>query len=312
MNRSSRMSFGVRCLWIMCRAVAILPRWIQYGCLARVIYFLLRYVVRYRKNLIIKQLSDSFPERSKSEILNICNKYYRSLSEFFVGTITLAGMNDNARREALDLKVPQEIIDAVGDGHFIVLASHHNFWEYAQFVYLHFPNCMMVCAYHPLTNKLMDELFYHLRKSDNSLPVPSSNLIRHFLQHRNSSADEKRMLLGLVADQNAPPMGQVHWYNFLNRPTLFFEGGEQLAMKFHLPVLYLGMSRIKAGKYRGEVTLIYDGKQSVEKFEITERYVELLERDIRNQPEGWMWSHRRWKYYPDPVTGEAVYCRKGV
>jgi KDO2-lipid IV(A) lauroyltransferase len=72
------------------------------------------------------------------------------------------------------------------------------------------------------------------------------------------------------------------------------------------------MSRIKAGKYRGEVTLIYDGKQSVEKFEITERYVELLERDIRNQPEGWMWSHRRWKYYPDPVTGEAVYCRKGV
>jgi KDO2-lipid IV(A) lauroyltransferase len=157
----------------------------------------------------------------------------------------------------------------------------------------------------------MDELFYHLRKSDNSLPVPSSNLIRHFLQHRNSSADEKRMLLGLVADQNAPPMGQVHWYNFLNRPTLFFEGGEQLAMKFHLPVLYLGMSYVAPGRYKGEVTLLYDGEESVEKHEITERYVRHLERDILREPAHWMWSHRRWKYYPDPETGEIKVNIKG-
>ena len=309
----SKMSFGVRCLWIMCRLFALLPRWIQYGCVAKVIYFVLRYIVRYRKALILKQLSGSFPERSECEILDICNKYYRSLSEFFVGTIALAGMSEEECREVLVVNVPEHIQQAVGDGHFVILTSHHNFWEYAQFINLYFPNSMMVCAYHPLTSKVMDELFYHLRLFPGTLPVPSSNLIRYFLQHRNSTnPDDKRMILGLVADQNAPPMGEVHWYNFLNRQTLFFEGGEQLALKFHLPVLYLGMKREKAGRYSGSVELIYDGKQSVEKFEITQRYVELLERDIRNQPEGWMWSHRRWKYYPDPETGKAVYCRTGV
>lgn len=312
MNKS-KMSFGVRCLWIMCRAFALLPRWIQYGCVARVIYLFLRYVVRYRKGLIIKQLTGSFTECNEQQILQICNKYYRSLSEFFVGTIALAGMSEKQCREVFKLTVPEDIQQAVGDSHFVVLTSHHNFWEYAQFVNLYFPNSMMVCAYHPLTNKVMDELFYHLRLFPGTLPVPSSNLIRYFLQHRNSTnPDDKRMILGLVADQNAPPMGEVHWYNFLNRQTLFFEGGEQLALKFHLPVLYLGMKREKAGRYSGSVELIYDGKQSIEKFEITQRYVELLERDIRNQPEGWMWSHRRWKYYPDPESGKAVYCREGV
>ena len=122
--------------------------------------------------------------------------------------------------------------------------------------------------------------------------------------------DGRQMLLGLIADQNAPPQGDVHWYDFLNHKTLFFEGGEQMAVKFNLPVLYLSMSRISAGKYRGEVILLYDGIESVEKHEITERYVRQLERDILREPAAWMWSHRRWKYYPDPVTGEPIYRRE--
>jgi KDO2-lipid IV(A) lauroyltransferase len=118
------------------------------------------------------------------------------------------------------------------------------------------------------------------------------------------------MLLGLIADQNAPPQGDVHWYDFLHHKTLFFEGGEHLALKFGLPVLYFSMSRIRAGEYRGEVKVVYDGVESVAKHEITERYARLLEQDICREPSRWMWSHRRWKYHPDPVTGEAIYTRK--
>ena len=120
------------------------------------------------------------------------------------------------------------------------------------------------------------------------------------------------MMLGLASDQNAAPKGEVHWFNFLNRPTIFFEGGEQLATKFGLPVVYFSMRRIGAGRYECDVPLIYDGTESVEKHEITERYVRLLEQDIQRDPARWMWSHRRWKFYPDPETGELRCNRKGM
>ena len=308
---SRKMSFTARCLWIACRGVALMPRVVQYHCIGSVIYFIMRYILRYRRSLILKQLTDSFPERSKTEIRSICNDYYHTLAETVVGTMTLASMNRRMRREVLKVEVSDSVREAVEGKNFVYFSSHHNFWEYAQFAGLCFPGHMTVCAYHPLKSKVWDELYYHLRENADCKPVPSSELIRYFLRHKDSGIDNRRLLLGLIADQNSPPKGEVHWYNFLNHKTLFFEGGEQMALKFKMPVLYLSMSRIKAGRYRGEVKMLYDGEQSVEKHEIMERYVSELEKDIRREPSRWMWSHRRWKYKPDPDTGEVIYCGKG-
>ena len=71
-------------------------------------------------------------------------------------------------------------------------------------------------------------------------------------------------------------------------------------MKFGMPVFYMELERVKAGVYRHNYTLIYDGKEEVKPHEITERYVRCLERTIEAKPEHWMWSHRRWKYAPGP------------
>ena len=310
-HKEGQMSFGARVLWILSRAVAITPRWFQYGCLGSIIYFVMRYIVRYRRKLIIAQLTTSLPEKSEQEIAAICNQYYRFLAQAVVGTVTLAGMSRKERLEVLEVTLSDEIKRIVEGRDFVYMASHLNFWEYSQFSALRFEGHKAIFAYHPLTNSLFDELLFHFRVSKDGLPVPSSQLIRYYLEHRKDGVDGRRMLLGLIADQNAAPMGDVHWYNFLNRPTLFFEGGEQLAMKFHLPVLYLGMSYVAPGRYKGEVTLLYDGEESVEKHEITERYVRHLERDILREPAHWMWSHRRWKYYPDPETGEIKVNIKG-
>ena len=114
-----------------------------------------------------------------------------------------------------------------------------------------------------------------------------------------------------IVSQKIPFVSIVPFQIFLSK-TLFFEGGEQLAMKFKLPVLYLSLVYISPGKYRGEVRLLHDGVEAVEKHEITERYVRELERDILAQPARWMWSHRRWKFQKDPVTGEMICNRKGI
>lgn len=310
-NPKPKMSFGARSLWILCRSVAIMPHWYQYHCVARFIYFVLRYVIHYRRKLIIKQLSESFPEKDDKEIKSICNEFYKNLAEVVVCTMNMAGITEEERRSAVKFNIPDEVRQTVKDRHLVILASHCGFWEYAQFVGLDLPGYCEIGAYHPLSSKAWDELYLHLRTFEDVIPIPSQKYLRFFIEHKDTGVNGKPMMLGMASDQNAPPKGDIHWYNFLNRPTLFFEGGEQLSLKFSLPVVYLSMRRIGLGRYECDVILVHDGYEKVEKHQITERYVRLLENDIRRDPPRWMWSHRRWKYMPDPVTGEVIYKREG-
>ncbi|MBQ5843462.1 MAG: lysophospholipid acyltransferase family protein [Alistipes sp.] len=309
-NTKPKLSLGSKCLWLLCRSVAIMPHWYQYGFLTTIIYAVMRYVVRYRRALILQQLSTSFPEKSDEEIDEICNEFYRHLAEVVICTMSLAGITDEQRRDAVKFNIPDDVREALKDKHFIILASHHGFWEYAQFVGMSMPGYCEIGAYHPLSSKAWDDLFLHLRSFEDVIPISSKRYLRYFVDHKDTGVNGKPMMLGMASDQNAPPKGDIHWYNFLNQQTLFFEGGEQLATRFNLPVVYFSMQRQSAGRYHCDMIMVYDGQESVEKHEITERYVRLLEKDIQRDPARWLWSHRRWKFVPDPETGAPIKVAK--
>lgn len=308
MTNRRDIGIGTHLLWGLCRVVGILPRWVQYRLLGGVVYVVLRYVVRYRRRLIVRQLSESFPEKSNEDINAICNRYYRTMAEIVIGTMRLAGMKADERCKCFRYELPSDIEEVIKGKNIIILTSHYHLWEYTQFMTQYVPYYLL-CGYHPLKSKTWNDLYLMLRSNEETLPVPSNQLIRQFIKYKDEGINNRPILVGLIADQNAPPQGDVHWFDFLNHKTLFFEGGEQMAVKYSLPVLYLSMERIAAGEYRGHMELLYDGCSSIEKHAITERYVRLLEEDICREPEWWLWSHRRWKYAPDPETGAPVWVK---
>ena len=79
----------VSLLWCLCYLFGILPRCVRYGVFAPFVSFILRRVVRYRYDVIMRQLRESFPQRSEAELQDICNKYYDHLAEMIVGTLSL-------------------------------------------------------------------------------------------------------------------------------------------------------------------------------------------------------------------------------
>lgn len=291
-------------MWLFSRSVAVLPYWFQYYVLQEIIRFVLRCLIRYRRRLIIRQLTDSFPEKSEREIAKICNDYYDTLAEMVVNTLTLAGMSDAERARRITFHGSADLRMAVKGRNFVVLTSHYGFWEYNSFASLWMTDHHLVVAYHSIKDVAMDDFYRRLRRTDSVEPVCSTLFMRFYMEHRNG-IDGRNLLIGLISDQNSPPRGDVHWYRFLNHDSLFFDGGEQLAMKFGLPVYYLEMNRIRRGYYHGEYKLIYDGSELVGRNEITERYVRCLERTIVRRPELWMWSHNRWKFRRE-ADGTAV------
>lgn len=288
----------VSLLWCLCYLFGILSRCVRYGVFAPFVSFVLRRVVRYRYNVIMRQLRESFPQRSESELQDICNKYYDHLAEMIVGTLSLAAMNDKKRAKSTEFNLTSGFDRVIEGRNVVVLTSHYGFWEIALNLYLYTPNHHLVVAYRPLTSRIMDKLYARLRSYDRVDVVASRQFMRHYVANRHG-IDGRHLVVGLISDQNCPITKGCCWHRFLNHDSLFFDGGEQLALKFGLPVFYLELERLGAGRYRHNYTQIFDGSEEVKPHEITERYVRCLERTIEKQPEFWMWSHKRWKVVPD-------------
>ena len=290
-------------LWLWAWLFAVMPYWFKYYVVENLLYFLLCYVLRYRRKVVRRNLRTSFPEKSEPELAEICRRFYRTLAELFVDTINMAHMSADKARTVLTVKGLEEHRAAVKGRDWIALTAHYGCWEYCSYWGLYEPSQMLVAVYHPLRSVVMERFYQRLRNYENSTTVAMKECLRFYLRNRETGIDGKNLVMGLIADQNPPRRPDSHWFRFLNQDTIFFDGGEKLALRCHLPVYFVRMERLQRGRYQMSFELLYDGEEVVAPNEITERYVRRLEAVIVERPELWIWSHRRWKHKRKNANG---------
>lgn len=280
-------------LWIVCRGFAMLPDFIRHGIFTNLSYAILR-LLRYRRKVMMDNLHRSFPDKTEQELKKICDKAYYNLAEQIINTISQAGISQKEMLHRLQMPNAEEVRKLIDGRSAIFLLGHYGPWEAGLAVSIAIPELQLVGVYHALKNQVIDELLKRIRIKPNIELVEMKRVTRYFLDNRGNFP----MALGLIADQNPTYRSNMPWYKFLHQWTAFFDGGEMLATKYKLPVYYFSPRRIKAGHYEGIFTLIHDGVEPIEQYTITERYVRMLEKDIIEHPEMWMWTHRRWKHTP--------------
>lgn len=283
-------------LWLGSCFFAILPYWFKYYVVEEVLFFVLYYCLRYRMKVVKTNLRNSFPEKSAHELAVIRRNFYRTLAEIFVDTINMAHMSEAKARTVLAVEGLGEHCQAVHGRDWIAMTAHYGCWEYCSFWGHYERSQMLVAVYHPLRSKVVECLYQRLRNRVNSRTVAMKDSLRFYLRNREHGIEGKNLVMGLIADQNPPRRPDSHWFRFLNQDTIFFEGGEKLARRCKLPVYFVRTERLWRGRYQMSFEMIYDGEEEVAEYEITERYVRKLEALIRERPELWMWSHRRWKH----------------
>lgn len=287
---------GLEILWAVSRLFAVLPYWFKYYVVENLLFFVLYYCLRYRMKVVRGNLRRSFPEKSGRELRRICRGFYLSLSEVFVDTVNMAHMSRVKIRRIISVKDLDAHIRAVEGRDWVCLMAHYGCWEYGACWGYYDPSQLLVSVYHPLRNPVMECFYLRLRNAVNTVTVPMKECVRFYLRSRSAEADGRPCVLGLIADQNPPRRPDSRWFRFLNQDTIFFDGGEKLALRFRLPVYFGWLERIGRGRYRLRFERLYDGEEPVGENEITERYVRKLESVIRERPELWLWSHRRWKH----------------
>jgi KDO2-lipid IV(A) lauroyltransferase len=124
------------------------------------------------------------------------------------------------------------------------------------------------------------------------VPVPKNDILRYLVKYKRAGV---MTIFGYIADQG-PRYDNIHlWLPFLNHDTGVFTGAERIMRKMQNAVFYVEMSRPRRGYYTCTYHLMTSEPQALPEYELTRRFFQLLEEQIRRQPEFYLWSHNRWK-----------------
>lgn len=274
------------------RVVTLLPLRILYG-LSPLFYFILYHLAGYRREVVMKNLRNAFPGKNEKELAGISKKFYRHLSDLFIEVLKLPNMKGSELKERYKVLNPELLDKLREDGRStIAVFGHYGNWEWFASIPMSI-EYKSVTVYKPLKNIYFDRYFLKFRSRYGNILVPMSRTGRVVYQYESEG---ENILLGLVADQTPPGREIQYWTKFLNQDTPVYLGIEKLANKYNMPVVYFRVDKVKRGYYEVKLELITANPSELKPFELTERHVKLLEEQIRNRPELWMWSHRRWKH----------------
>jgi len=248
-------------------------------------------VYPHREHVVRENLTKAFPDYDEGQLRTVIAAYYLSFAQMLVEIIKSAVMPaDEIRRRvrAVELGPVRQLLD---EGQSVILvAAHQCNWEWmllALSLELGYP---VDAAYKPLVDSWAEREMKKLRSRFGSRLVPAKDLLADIIKRR----DVVRAV-AMVADQEPTTSEHKHWTRFLNRDTAFYMGPEEIARVTRFPVFFLGLKRIARGEYEMSLTPLAPRGETLSGGELTERYVRLVEAQIRAAPPDWPWSHKRWR-----------------
>jgi Kdo2-lipid IVA lauroyltransferase/acyltransferase len=253
--------------------------------------FLLMRVIKYRREVVLTNLRNSFPELGKDEIRNIVKKTYRNLADVFIEGIrafTMTRKHIKARHSILNAEILDPYFKA-GKA-VIVVTGHYGNWEWGTLSPALQTKVQNIAFYKPLKNKSMDKMVNRNRSRYGTILAPIQQTTNTFKAFKGQP-----VIYLMAADQSPSNREAAYWSNFFGRETAFLHGPEKHARNNNYPVVFVAISRVKRGFYELNLEILTDDPSKLPLGKITSLFAEKLEALIREDPANWLWSHRRWK-----------------
>lgn len=254
------------------------------------ISFLLCHVIRYRRAVVHKNLLIAFPEKTEAERKKIARQFYSYFTDNWLEFIKMISISKKELNKRFTSNY-EEMKAVYDSGKNVQTHLGHTFnWEYAVGAYGMNTEFPFVAVYRPISNKIVDRIFYKVRTRFGSKLINAYEFKKEFFPYIR-----KRYALSLLADQKEFP-GSAYWTPFFGKMTTFVQGPERTARLTNAAVLMANIKRPKRGYYYADIVVLSTDPRSLPYGEITKRMVAFIEESIRAQPANYLWSHNRWKY----------------
>lgn len=247
-----------------------------------------------RKRVTVNNLSEAFPEKSQSEILNIAKQSYRNFAITFIELFAIPSMSKAELRRKVIFENPQQLIDIYKQGKGIILLSaHYGNWELMAYSGRECLGFDMLIPVKLLKNYYVDRFTNAIRTGNGNKVVNMDKAAWKIIKTLKSGG-----ALALLGDQSAKESTDI-FIPFFNKPALTHEAPAELALKFKIPLLECFPERQADGTYIVRQNIIDYSDLEYSKTNVrilTMRHVKVLEEQIRRLPGQWAWMHKRWKH----------------
>lgn len=257
------------------------------------LFILIYHIIGYRKKTVKENLNLVFPEKSKEEINQITKTFYHHLCDMMVESIKSMTISEVEMKKRMTFSNIELIQQFEAENKSIVLmCGHYGSWEWI-FIFQKYVNHKGYAIYKRLANTYFDRLVKRIRARYNTALITTKEAIPTLIQAKR---DGELTISGFASDQSPKVQKAFHWANFMGIKVPVHTGAEMLAKKLDMAVVFFGVKRLKRGHYETTFKTITTDPKSYKDYEITDLFLKLVEEQIHQAPEYYLWTHKRWKH----------------
>lgn len=276
--------------YLLLKPLSLLPLFVLYR-LSDLLHLVLYRLVGFRKKVVLNNLRNAFPEKSEPEIKVIARKFYAHFCDLLIESIRMFSMPKEEILRRCTVVNPELIEKFAQQGRSLIIAAgHYNNWELAAVAFGIQENYTVVGIYKPLANAFFDQKLQHSRSRFSMEMIPKKETKSFFANNTH------RLTATLFATDQSPANSyQAYWMRFLNQETGILFGAEKYAREYNFPVVFGKIRKPRRGHYEMEFTIVEEEPAQAPHGSITQKHTQLLEALIREAPQYWLWTHKRWK-----------------
>ena len=256
-------------------------------------YYILYYGIKYRRKIVRKNLELSKVAKSTKDLIRIEKKFYRHLTDVFFEMFKFYSISPEEMKKRFYIENPEIFYELEKKNKSVMfMTSHYGGFEWFLSINYHVPQ-LPFAVYTPLTNKSLDSLIKKFRLRHGSKLISRYKAGSYI---KKQIKENKLFLYGMAADQSAQIRSITYWKEFLGVKVPVFTGSERIAKQHDIPVVFGKVVKIKRGHYKVVVDLISEFPNEYKDYQITDIYIKKLEKQIREIPEYYYWTHNRFKH----------------
>ena len=256
-------------------------------------YYFLYYVIKYSIKVIRKNLELSKVAKSTKDLIRIEKKFYRHLTDVFFEMFKFYSISPEEMKKRFYIENPEIFYELEKKNKSVMfMTSHYGGFEWFLSINYHVPQ-LPFAVYTPLSNKSLESLIKKFRLRHGSKLISRYEAGSYI---KKQIKENKLFLYGMAADQSAQIRSITYWKEFLGVKVPVFTGSERIAKQHDIPVVFGKVVKIKRGYYKVVVDLISEFPNECKDYQITDIYLKKLEKQIREIPEYYYWTHNRFKH----------------
>ena len=275
-------------LWFL----SILPFRVLY-LFSDFVYLIIYYIIGYRKKTVRENIALALPHLSEKERLVIEKKSYQHMCDMFlemIKTMSISESEMNKRFQFVNLEIYKELEK---EGKSIALMCAH----YASYEWVISINNKInfkgYAIYKRINNKYFDKLVRDIRSKFKANLITTKETIPTI---RENFKNNVLGIYGFASDQSPRISSAFHWNTFMGIEVPVHTGAEMLDKKYDMNVVFLKVEKVKRGYYQAQFQTLSENTSEVLNYEITDQFLKLVEQQIHEAPEYYLWTHKRWKH----------------